>query len=464
MRYVSTRGRCPDVGFTEALLAGLAPDGGLYTPARWPELSDAELKVLAGRPYAQVAAAVLARFAEPELTREQLLPLCEAAYATFSHPAVAPLRQLDADLWLLDLACGPTLAFKDVAMQILARLYETALKGSGRRLTLVVATSGDTGGAAVEAFANSPAVRMVVLFPEGKISEVQRRFMTTVQADNVRCVAIDGSFDDCQAVVKSLFADEAFRAEVDLSGVNSINWARIAAQSVYYVTSALALGAPERAIAYTVPSGNFGDAFAGYAALRMGLPIAGITVATNANDILPRTLSTGRYARGSVVETTSPAMDIQVASNFERLAYEATDRDAATTAALFEDFALTGVAQLPEAALTALRTVFAGASVDESTVRSTIREVWSECGVLIDPHTAVGVAAARRHPAAPGTPHVVLSTAHPAKFPEAVEEATGEAAVPHSKARDLAAKPERIDRLPANAQAVAAYVREFVAA
>ena len=464
MRYVSTRGRCPDVGFTEALLSGLAPDGGLYTPARWPELSDAELKALSGRPYAEVAAAVLARFAQPEFTREQLLPLCETAYASFSHPAVAPLRQLDSDLWLLDLACGPTLAFKDVAMQILARLYETALAGTGRRLTLVVATSGDTGGAAVEAFASSPAVRMVVLFPEGKISEVQRRFMTTVHADNVRCVAVDGSFDDCQAVVKSLFADETFRVEVDLSGVNSINWARIAAQAVYYVTSALALGAPERAIAYTVPSGNFGDAFAGYAALRMGLPITGITVATNANDILPRTLATGRYARGSVVETTSPAMDIQVASNFERLAYEATDRDAATTAELFEDFALTGVAQLPEAALTALRTVFVGATIDESTVRSTIRDVWTGSGVLIDPHTAVGVAAARRHPTPPGTPHVVLSTAHPAKFPEAVEEATGEPPVLHPRAKDLAARVEHIDRLPADTAAVAAYVRAFVSA
>ena len=461
MRYVSTRGRAPDVDFAGALLAGLAPGGGLYTPERWPTLTSGDLAALRGRPYAEVAAEVIGTFAEPALTREQLLPLCETAYATFSHPAVTPLRQLDADLWLLDLSCGPTLAFKDVAMQMLARLYETALAGTGRRLTLVVATSGDTGGAAVEAFANSPAVRMVVLFPEGKISEVQRRFMTTVEADNVRCVAVDGSFDDCQAIVKSLFADEAFRLDVDLSGVNSINWARIAAQSVYYVTSALALGL-DRPAHYTVPSGNFGDAFAGYAAMRLGVPIAGITVATNSNDILPRTLATGTYARGRVVETTSPAMDIQVASNFERLAFEALDRDATATRAFFDAFAQGGDATLPDAARDAIAQTFTGLAIDEGTVRETIREVWTTSGILIDPHTAVGVAAARRRPSAPGVPQVVLSTAHPAKFPETVEEATGEPPAAHARARDLATKVERIDRLPAEVAAVRAYVQDFV--
>ena len=463
MRYVSTRGRAPDVDFAGALLAGLAPDGGLYTPERWPTLNTADLAALRGRPYAEVAAAVIGKFAEPALTRAQLLPLCQAAYASFGHPAVTPLRQLDTDLWLLDLSCGPTLAFKDVAMQILARLYETALAGAGRRLTLVVATSGDTGGAAVEAFAGSPAVRMVVLFPEGKISEVQRRFMTTAEADNVRCVAVDGSFDDCQAIVKTLFADEAFRQTVDLSGVNSINWARIAAQAVYYVTTALTVGL-DRPAHYVVPSGNFGDAFAGYAALRMGVPTAGITVATNSNDILPRTLATGAYARGRVVETTSPAMDIQVASNFERLAFEALDRDGAATEAFFASFAQSGQATLPDSARAALEQTFTGVAIDEGTVRETIRDVWAMSGILIDPHTAVGVAAARRRPTAPGTPQVVLSTAHPAKFPETVEEATGEPPAAHARAKDLATKVERIDRLPADVSAVRAYVQAFISA
>jgi threonine synthase len=461
MRYVSTRGGCPDVGFTEALLAGLAPDGGLYTPAHWPQMRAAELAALAGRSYAETAAAVLARFAAPDLDEARLLAMARSAYAGFAHPAVTPLRQLDTDLWLLDLACGPTLAFKDVAMQMLARLYEAALAPSGRRLTLVVATSGDTGGAAVEAFAHSPAVRLVVLFPDGKISPVQRRFMTTTTADNVRCVAVDGDFDACQAVVKALFADPAFRADVDLSGVNSINWARIAAQSVYYVVAALALGGPERGAAFVVPSGNFGDAFAGYAAMRLGLPVAGITVAVNSNDILARALQSGRYARDPVVETTSPAMDIQVASNFERLAFEALDRDAAATASLFAAFARDGAVELPPAARRALAQTFAGAAVDEGAVRATIRDVWVEAGVLIDPHTAVGVAAARRHPAPPGTPQVVLATAHPAKFPDAVDEAVGAPLAVHPRAAALAALPERVDRLPADAASVAAYVRAF---
>lgn len=460
MRYISTRGRAADVDFAQALLTGLAPDGGLYTPQAWPSFSPADFAALAGRPYAEVAAAVIGKLAGPAFSREQLLPLCEAAYASFAHPAVTPLRQLDTDLWLLDLACGPTLAFKDVAMQMLARLYDTALAGAGRTLTLVVATSGDTGGAAVEAFANAAAVRMVVLFPDGKISQVQRRFMTTVQADNIRCVAVDGSFDDCQSIVKSLFADTAFRDAVDLSGVNSINWARIAAQAVYYVTSTLALGL-DRPAHFTVPTGNFGDAFAGYTAMRMGLPISGLTIASNSNDILPRAFATGRYARGAVVETSSPAMDIQIASNFERLAFEALDRDAEATAAFFETFARDGAAELPPAARDAIGALFAGVAVDEAEVRETIRSVWQSSALVIDPHTAVGVAAARRRPAAPGTPHVVLSTAHPAKFPETVEEVLGEPQPQHPRARHLAAKPERIDRLPADVGAVRDYVRAF---
>jgi threonine synthase len=460
MRYISTRGGAPSVDFTETLLAGLAPDGGLYVPESWPTLSRDEITAFARKPYAEVAAAVLGAFAGDAMTAEVIAADCDAAYATFTHPSVTPLRQLEPGRWLLELFHGPTLAFKDVAMQLLARLYDRVLAERGRRLTIVCATSGDTGGAAVEAFRGSPHVRIVALYPEGRISEVQRRFMTAAAEDNVRCVAVDGTFDDCQAILKSLFADKAFAAEVDLSGVNSINWARIVAQSVYYFTSATALGAPDRRIAYTVPTGNFGDAFAAYVAQRMGLPIAAIQVATNSNDILARTFTTGRYAKGGVVATQSPAMDIQVASNFERLYFEAVGRDAAETKRAFEIFAGTGALDMPSQAFDGVKALFSGFSVDEATTSATMGSAYQAFGEPIDPHTAVALSAPRPI-IDPTTLLVVLSTAHAAKFPEAVKAATGVTPTLPAKAGDLFARTERFDRLPADVEAVKTYVRAF---
>src|SRR5580658_4679124 len=313
MNYVSTRGAAPPVSFLDAVLTGLAPDGGLYVPETWPQFSDAEIAAFAGRPYADVAAEVVGRFAGDEIAAADLAEMCADAYASFSHAAVAPLIQLAPGRFLLELFHGPSLAFKDIALQLLARLYDHALAHQGRRLTIVCATSGDTGGAAVEAFRGRGNVRIVALFPEGRISEVQRRFMTTAAEDNVACLAVRGTFDDCQAIVKAMFQDAQFAKAVDLSGVNSINWARIAAQVVYYFTSAVALGAPHRPVSFVVPTGNFGDAFAGYVARLMGLPIEKIVVATNGNDTLARAIEQGRYARGEVVQTQSPAMDIQIA-------------------------------------------------------------------------------------------------------------------------------------------------------
>jgi threonine synthase len=412
MRYVSTRGRAPAVGFVDAVLAGLAPDGGLYVPEAWPQFTAGQIAAFAGRPYHEVAAAVIAAFAGDEIAPDALLEMCREAYATFSHPAVAPLVQLGPDAFVAELFHGPSLAFKDVAMQILARLYDHVLGAQNRSQTILCATSGDTGGAAVEAFRGRSNVKVVALFPEGRISAVQRRFMTTAEEPNIACVAVAGTFDDCQAIVKQAFQDPSLRQAVDLSGVNSINFARIAAQAVYYFTSAVALGAPHRPVSFCVPSGNFGDAFAGYVASRMGLPVARITVATNSNDILATAFETGAYVRGSVTPTISPAMDIQAASNFERLYFEAVGRDAAATAEAFEGFAGSGKIAIPADALAQMRGLFRGVSVGEDETRATIVETLAETGELIDPHTAVAVAALKRHDA-PG-PVVVLSTAHAA--------------------------------------------------
>ena len=464
MQYVSTRGDAPPIGFLDAVLAGLAPDGGLYSPAVWPLLTSAEIAGFAGKPYAEVAADILSRFAGDAISRSDLLRMTTEAYASFDHAAVAPLKQLEPNLWLLELFHGPTLAFKDVAMQLLSRLYEHALNAKGRTLTIVCATSGDTGGAAVEALRGRDNLRIVALFPEGRISEVQRRFMTTAADDNVRCVAVKGAFDDCQTLVKGLFQAQGFREAVDLSGVNSINWARIAAQVVYYFTAAVALGAPHRPVAFAVPTGNFGDAFAGYVAWRMGLPIERIILATNSNDILARAVQDGRYARGDVMATQSPAMDIQIASNFERLYFEVVDRQGLETARAMRAFAETGGIDLPPKALASIRQLFVGAGISEPETTRAIVSTLNQTGELIDPHTAVGVAAAQRLRGRSTAPLVVLSTAHPAKFPEAVQAAAGLAPPMPVAARGLAGKPERFDFLPVDIEAVKAYIRDFAGA
>jgi len=462
MQYVSTRGDAPPIGFLDAVLAGLAPDGGLYVPESWPQLSAEEIAGFAGRSYAEVAADILGRFAGDALRSEDLLDMTGEAYAGFTHPAVVPLSQMGDNLWRLELFHGPTLAFKDVAMQLLARLYERALAARQRHLTIVCATSGDTGGAAVEALAGKANVKLVVLFPDGRISEVQRRFMTTADDANVRCLALKGTFDDCQAIVKALFQAQGFRQTVDLSGVNSINWARIVAQVVYYFTAAVALGAPHRPVSFTVPTGNFGDAFAGFVAKQMGLPIERIVVATNSNDIVARMVQDGRYARGPVRQTQSPAMDIQVASNFERLYFEGVERNGTETARAMRAFAQNGAIDIPPRALTMIEALFSGVGVSEDDTSRAILSTFNQTGVLVDPHTAVGIAAAQwAGPKSSATPMIVLSTAHPAKFPEAVTAAAGVAPdLPHA-ARGLSAKAERFDRLPADVEAVQAYIRDF---
>ncbi len=460
MRYVSTRGQAPAVGFVDAVLAGLAPDGGLYVPESWPQFSKAQIAAFAGKPYHEVAATVIGAFAGDEIAPDALLEMCREAYATFSHDAVVPLVQIGPDAFIAELFHGPSLAFKDVAMQILARLYDHVLAEQGRTQTILCATSGDTGGAAVEAFRGRERVRVVALFPEGRISEVQRRFMTTAVEPNVACVGVKGTFDDCQAIVKQAFQDEVLRQAVDLSGVNSINFARIAAQVVYYFTSAVALGAPGRPVSFCVPSGNFGDAFAGYVAAQMGLSIPRIVVATNSNDILARAFEEGRYERGVVQPTISPAMDIQSASNFERLYFECVAREPVETARTFTAFAKTGSVEVPPYALTAMRGLFRGVAIGEKETATTIADTLARTGELIDPHTAVAVAALRRASDLTG-PVVVLSTAHAAKFPEDVAKASGVTPSLPRGAADLAGRPERYDRLPAEADTIKAYVRAF---
>ena len=459
MRYISTRGGSPSVGFVEAVLAGLAPDGGLYVPETWPRFQPDEIAAFAGRPYAEVAAAVLGRFAGDEIPEVDLDRMCREAYAAFHHPAVVPLVQLDSDVFLAELFHGPSLAFKDVAMQLLARLSDYVLSRAGRTQTILCATSGDTGGAAVEAFRGRSHTRIVAMFPDGRISEVQRRFMTTAAEDNVRCLAVGGDFDACQAILKAALADSDLQAAVGLSAVNSINFARIIAQSVYYFTTATALGAPHRPVSVAVPSGNFGDGFAGYVAHRMGLPVSRILIATNANDILARTFRTGVYARGEVTETQSPAMDIQSASNFERLFYEATGRDGPAAGAAFLGFAGGQDIVVPPAALGAMTAVFRGDSTDEVSTASEMRLTLSETGQMVDPHTAVALSALRRNPGQ--GPTVVLATAHPAKFPAAVFAATGRSPATPERARALGTRPERFERIPADLARISAYVRSF---
>ena len=461
MNFFSTRGHTAKASFSDVLLAGLAPDGGLYVPEEWPSLTPAEIAAFAGQSYAKVATEILSRFVDGEIDRETLADMCEEAYASFTHAAVVPLVQIAPGGFVAELFHGPSLAFKDVAMQLLARLSDHLLGQLKRSQTILVATSGDTGGAAVEAFRGRANTRIVAMFPDGRISEVQRRFMTTAAEDNVRCVAVDGTFDDCQAILKDALADQGLKQAIGLSAVNSINFARIVAQSVYYFTTAVALGAPHRPVAFCVPSGNFGDGFAGYVARRMGLPISRIIAATNSNDILARAFEEGRYARGAVTATQSPAMDIQVASNFERLYFEAVRRDGRETGRAFRAFAETGMVDIPPAALATMRELFTGASVREGDTAKTMTATLNGTGELIDPHTAVGVAAAHRAKLDAQTPLVVLSTAHPAKFPEAVSAATGVIPTNPREGAGLAAKAERFDRLPADAETVKAYVRAF---
>lgn len=458
MRYVSTRGEAPALDFVEVMLAGLARDGGLYVPESWPALESTAIAGFAGRPYAEVAVEVIAPFVGDSIGQADLARMAQEAYGSFRHPATAPLVQLGASLFVLELFHGPTLAFKDLAMQLVARLMDHVLQARGERTTIVVATSGDTGGAAVEAFRGRSQVDVVVLFPYGRLSEVQRRMMTTVPDSNVHALAIEGTFDDCQALVKAMFNHHAFRDRVRLSGVNSINWARIVAQTVYFFTAAVALGAPHRKVAFTVPTGNFGDVFAGYVASRMGLPIDRLVVATNVNDILARTFATGTYELRDVMATTSPSMDIQISSNFERLLFETSRRDAAAVRGMMASLAQSRRFVVPAHALKEMRALFSADRADEQESAATIRAWMREAGYCADPHTAVGLAVAEKETRDPSVPMVVLSTAHPAKFPDAVAAACGVTPALPDWLADLPNRPERVSVLPADQAAVERFV------
>ncbi|WP_426421341.1 threonine synthase [Bradyrhizobium genosp. A] len=425
-RYISTRGEAPELGFCDVMLTGLARDGGLYVPVTWPQLPVETIAGFFGRPYWEVAVEIIRPFVGGEISDADLGRMANEAYATFRHPAVVPLRQMSPHQFVLELFHGPTLAFKDVAMQLISRLMDHVLAKRGQRTTIVVATSGDTGGAAVEAFAGLENVDLIVLFPHKRISEVQQRMMTTTGAANVHALAIEGNFDDCQALVKGLFNNHRFRDATSLSGVNSINWARIVAQVVYYFTSAVAAGAPARAVDFIVPTGNFGDIFAGYVAKRMGLPVRTLRIAANVNDILARTLKTGIYEVREVHATASPSMDIQISSNFERLLFEAGKRDAASVRRLMDSLKQSGRFVLPDATLAAIREEFDAGRADETETAAAIRAAWREAGELVDPHTAVALAVADRDTTDTTVPNIVLSTAHPAKFPDAVDAACGQ--------------------------------------
>ncbi len=457
MRYVSTRGQAAPRDFEAVLLAGLAEDGGLFVPESWPTLSPAEWRALRGLPYPALAARILALFGAGGLPLEAM---CRDAYAGFGHPAVVPLVQLDHRTFALELFHGPTLAFKDMALQLLGRMFDHVLAKRGERVTIVGATSGDTGSAAIEACRDRAAIDIVILHPENRTSEVQRRQMTTVLAPNVKNIAVQGDFDACQDLVKAMFNDAPFRAEMKLSAVNSINWARIAAQIPYYVAAALALGAPDREVAVSVPTGNFGNVLAAWAARRMGLPISGFVIGSNRNDILARFLASNDMTAKPVEPSLSPSMDIQVSSNFERLLFELLGRDAAATTDMMTRFRGEGRMPVPDAAWRQATALFRGFTLDDEGTLAEIRRLWTTAGYLADPHTAVGTAAARAlPPAEPAVPVIVAATAHPAKFPDAVERATGIRPPLPARLADLYEREERFGVMPNDLGAIEAAVR-----
>jgi len=457
MQYVSTRGEAPVLGFCDALLAGLARDGGLYVPQQWPQFSAADIRAMRGLAYPDLAVRVLTPFVDGEIEPGAFERMVREAYATFRHEAVCPLVQVGANRFILELFHGPTLAFKDVAMQLLARLMDHVLAERGARATIAGATSGDTGGAAIEAFAGRDRTDIFILFPDGRVSPVQQRQMTTSDAKNVHALAIEGNFDDCQALVKAMFNDHGFRDRVSLSGVNSINWARIMAQIVYYFSSAISLGSPDRPVSFTVPTANFGDMFAGYAAKRMGLPIDRLVIATNDNDILARTFEGGVYEMREPIATTSPSMDIQLSSNFERLLFESAGRDAATVRRYMDGLKQSGSFAIETAQMARLRADFSAGRAIMSEVGATIRRQLAATGYLLDPHTATGIHVADDL-AHSDVPMIVLATAHPAKFPAAVKQASGVTPELPEWLGGLMARKERFTVLPSEIKMVEDYI------
>ncbi len=459
MRYISTRGQAPALSFEEVVLTGMASDGGLYVPETLPEFSKEELADMAGLSYAEIAFRVMKPFVNGEIDDETFRRLVTEAYATFNHDAVVPLKQLDASHFLLEQFHGPTLAFKDVALQLLGRLLDHFLKKRGERAVIMGATSGDTGSAAIEGCSHCDNLDIFILHPHNRVSEVQRRQMTSVLADNVFNIAIEGNFDDAQAMVKASFANQGFLNGTRLVAVNSINWARIMAQIVYYVAAGVALGAPQREVSFCVPSANFGNVFAGYMAYKMGLPVKQFIIATNANDILHRTLASNDFSKKELAATLAPSMDIVVSSNFERLLFDAYDRDGAAVAALLERFQQAPTA-LADAPLAKLREKFASYSVDDETILEVIREAHHRTGEILDPHTATGYRAAERARVDTSTPMITLATAHPAKFAEAVVKAGFQGVPLPTHMDDLLEREERYTVLPAELSAVQQFVAD----
>jgi threonine synthase len=460
MRYVSTRGQVPMLPFEDAMLSGLARDGGLYVPASVPVMDQAEIAALAGLSYEEAAYRVMRPYIGDCFSDNEFRAIIDRAYAGFGHSARCPLVQIGPNEWVLELHHGPTLAFKDVAMQLIGQMFEAVLTRRGERLTIICATSGDTGSAAIEAFRGLDAVDVFVLYPHGRVSEVQRRQMTTPTESNVHAIAVEGDFDDCQALLKAMFNDFGFLDEIGLAAVNSINWARVLAQVVYYFTSAVALGAPGRAVSFSVPTGNFGDIFAGHIARRMGLPIERLIIATNENDILHRTLETGVYETRGVTPTMAPSMDIQVSSNFERMLFELYDDDGAAVAQSMDELGKTGRFALGEGAVTRLREDFYSVRSDQAATMAMIARVAGQGGPVLDPHTAIGVVAAQTCRGDVSVPMIVLGTAHAAKFPDAVEDACGVRPVLPARMADLYERGERVTVVANDLAAVEALVRQ----
>ena len=458
MRYVSTRGAAPVLGFGDVLLTGLADDGGLYVPEAWPRLADGALARFADASYADVATEVMAPFVAGTLEPDELADLVAAAYATFDVPEVTPLVELGDDRHLLELFHGPTLAFKDVALQLVGNLFERELAARGETVTVVGATSGDTGSAAIEALRDRTGIEVFIMHPVGRTSEVQRRQMTTVDAPNIHNIAVEGTFDDCQDLVKGLFADEAFRTRRRLSAVNSINWARVMAQIVYYVVAAARLRGGAGPVSFAVPTGNFGNVFAGHGAVRMGVPVRQLVIGSNRNDVLPRWLADGVLERRQVHPTLSPSMDIQISSNHERLLFELLGRDGTAVAEVMAAFRADGRAELPPEAMDQVAETWSAARLDDDETVAEIARVHERTGHIIDPHTAVGVGAADRCRNDAAVPMVCLATAHPAKFPDAVERAIGIRPSLPPRLADLFERPEHFDVAPADLDVIRQHI------
>lgn len=463
MRYISTRGQAPTLEFDDVLLAGLASDGGLYLPETWPQFSMDDIRALRGLSYSDLAVRVMTPFLGGRIDPDAFAEMVTDAYREFDHSAVAPLKQLDTNLWLMELFHGPTLAFKDYPMQLIGRLFDHVLKLRGERVTIVGATSGDTGSAAIEACRDRDTIDIFILYPHGRVSEVQRRQMTTVAAPNVHCIAVEGTFDDCQDLVKEMFADVPFREEARLSAVNSINWARVASQIVYYFHAAVSIGGPDRPVSFAVPTGNFGNVFAAYAAKACGLPVDQLIIGTNSNDILTRFFETGELSLGEVSQTISPSMDIQISSNFERFLFDLYDRDGGALLQAMTTFREQGSLSVGDNLHRSAQTAIAAHRLDDAGTLAEMGALLQQTGEVIDPHTAIGISAGRAKQRAGGSPIIAQAAAHPAKFPDAVIKATGVAPALPPHLTDLHERKEHFDILPNDIAAIQSHVRQHIA-